>query len=62
MAGWSQGAQVVHKAATLVGATQMASVGAVVTFGDPGSSQIPQELSEILVCTSHVLDVTLTVA
>lgn len=42
MGGWSQGAQVVHKAAGLVdkakdakGISLMKSVGAVVTFGDP---------------------------
>lgn len=42
MGGWSQGAQVVHKAAELVdqakdgkGVSLMKSVAAVVTFGDP---------------------------
>lgn len=38
MSGWSQGAQVVHKAAELVGPEMMASVSSVVTFGDPGKS------------------------
>lgn len=35
MSGYSQGAQVVHKAASQLGST-MSSVKAVVTFGDPG--------------------------
>lgn len=38
MSGWSQGAQVVHKAADLVGPEAMGSVSSVVTFGDPGMS------------------------
>lgn len=37
MSGWSQGAQVVHKAAHLVGPELMGSVSSVVTFGDPGA-------------------------
>lgn len=37
MSGWSQGAQVVHKAADLVGPEIMRSVSSVVTFGDPGA-------------------------
>lgn len=37
MSGWSQGAQVVHKAADLVGPEIMGSVSSVVTFGDPGA-------------------------
>lgn len=36
MSGWSQGAQVVHKAAELVGREIMGLVSSVVTFGDPG--------------------------
>lgn len=35
MSGYSQGAQVVHKAAALVG-SGMASISSIVTFGDPG--------------------------
>lgn len=38
MSGYSQGAQVVHDAAADLPAATMAKVGAVVTFGDPGSS------------------------
>ncbi|KAJ4405816.1 hypothetical protein N0V82_010246 [Gnomoniopsis sp. IMI 355080] len=38
MSGWSQGAQVVHKAAGLVGPEMMGSVSSVVTFGDPDST------------------------
>lgn len=37
MSGYSQGAQVVHLAAADLPAATMAKVGAVVTFGDPGS-------------------------
>lgn len=37
MSGWSQGAQVVHKAADLVGPEMMGSVSSTVTFGDPGA-------------------------
>lgn len=36
MSGWSQGAQVVHKAAAAVGSKNMGLVSSVVTFGDPG--------------------------
>ncbi|KAJ4392225.1 hypothetical protein N0V93_005850 [Gnomoniopsis smithogilvyi] len=38
MSGWSQGAQVVHKAAELVGPEIMGSMSSVITFGDPVSS------------------------
>lgn len=35
MSGYSQGGQLVHKAADIVGAAGMASVSSVVIFGDP---------------------------
>ncbi|KAF3766032.1 family 5 carbohydrate esterase [Cryphonectria parasitica EP155] len=38
MSGWSQGAQVVHLAASKVGTSGMSAVSAVVTFGDPDSN------------------------
>jgi predicted esterase len=38
MGGYSQGGQLVHKAATLLPASTMKAVSSVVIFGDPGWS------------------------
>lgn len=39
MSGYSQGGQLVHKAASIVGAAGMAKVSSVVIFGDPLNGQ-----------------------
>jgi cutinase len=47
MGAYSQGGQVLHKAAALLPASTMAQVSSVVIFGDPGMIS-PQNLSSSL--------------
>lgn len=39
MSGYSQGGQLVHNAADILGATAMAKISSVVIFGDPDDGQ-----------------------
>lgn len=52
MSGYSQGAQVVHDAATDLPAATMGQVSAVVTFGDPGTLHLALRLVSALLSVS----------